>query len=556
MKQINIIVILLAAGALFLSACEPFLEREPSASESVEALFVDEINAIQATNAIYDAFSWDEANFGASHTYPWIYGDVLSDDATKAGGGATDLAGITELEEWRANPANAPSRSEWINKFAAIYRANLVITNLDVEETAFGNKTLQDRLVGEAKFMRALSYFHLTRLFGSLPLVAEPAQTDQWGRIERSSPGDVLAFVYEDLRDAIAKLPLKSAYGPEDVGRATRGAARAILARAYCFEVSLFGENGPNNIAWQMVLDQTQALIESGQYSLEPNYARIFEDEAENGVESIFELQFAFNAASYSDDPPGHAESAGTANTIIQGSRDHYGWGFNSPTEDLYNVYEEGDPRREVSIVVDGDGVYGEQIAISNAYGGPRLNRKYQVTLDYSDGVNSGQNILIERYGDVLLMHAEAAANIGGAQQIADAVEKINMIRQRARNSTYPRGYHIGSNTYDPRDASGVASLQDLAVGISQENLIQIVREERRKELAMEGYRYYDILRWGVLEQAYLDKFATISGVDGQQVANRAKEIAAQNEYAVLPIPQGEASGWGLGQNGGYSSNE
>src|SRR5690606_20098364 len=164
MRHINNIFIIIAG--LFLISCEDFLEKEPSAIETGESLFVDEDNAIAATNAIYDAFSWDEANFSASHTYLWIYGDVLSDDATKGGPNESDLGTIWDIETWDANEANDQSRSEWINKFASIYRANNVIANLDVEEDKFGNKTLQNRLVGEAKFMRALAYFHMAKLFG------------------------------------------------------------------------------------------------------------------------------------------------------------------------------------------------------------------------------------------------------------------------------------------------------------------------------------------------------------------------------------------------------
>lgn len=549
----------------FLLSCEDFLDREPSAIETGESLFLDAENAIAATNAVYDAFAWDEANFGASHTYLWIYGDVMSDDATKGGPNESDLVTIWNLETWSANEANDQSRSEWINKFASIYRANNVITNLDVEEDKFGNKELQDRLVGEAKFMRALAYFHMAKLFGPLPLMTAPTGPSEWGTIERAPLGDVFKLVYEDLNDAITKLPLKSAYAPEDLGRATQGAARAILARAYAFEVSMFGGGSPNNVTWQMVYDQTAAIINSGQYALESNYARVFEEEAENGIESVFELQFAFNSATYGQEPTGAAENAGTINTVIQGSRDHYGWGFNMPTYDLYQTYEAGDPRREATIARNGEGVYGEEFKVSVEYGGVGHNRKYLEPNSYSDGGNSWQNIMIERYADVLLMHAEAAAHLNN---LGEAVEMVNMIRQRARNSTYPKGYNIGSNTFDPvPGAEAVPSLQDLSAGIAQADLIDLIKLERRKELAMEGYRYYDILRWGDLLDAYTRKYVEMDGkdhdlntaenTDGLEVYQNAELHALQGVgdgkiYPVLPIPQGEVSQWNLGQNPNY----
>lgn len=549
--------ILLIIIGLFLWSCEDFLDREPSAIETGESLFVDADNAIDATNAVYDAFSWDEGNFGAGHTYLWIYGDVLSDDATKGSNMESDLATIWELEIWNANEANDQSRSEWINKFAAIYRANNVITNLDVEEDKFGDKALQDRLVGEAKFMRALTYFHLAKLFGPLPLMTAPTGPADWGNIKQASVGEVFKLVYEDLLDAIEKLPLKSAYASEDLGRATQGAARAILARAYAFEVSMFGSSSPNNVTWQMVYDQTLAVINSGQYALESNFARVFEDDAENGVESIFELQYTFNNAFA-------AEKAGTTNTVIQGSRAHGGWGFNMPTYDLYQTYENGDPRREATIVRDGEGLYGMQFTIAVDYGGIGHNRKYAVP-NYDDGANSGQNILIERYADVLLMHAEAAAHLN---KLGEAVEMVNLIRQRAKNSTYPQGYNIGSNTFDPAPgAEAVPSLQDLSAGIGQPELISLIKLERRKELAMEGYRYYDILRWGELEDAYASKYTELDGkshdlnaaesMDGATVYQNATKHALPGVgngkiYPVLPIPQGEVSQWGLTPNPGY----
>lgn len=562
MRNINNIFIV--AAGLFLISCEDFLDKEPSAIETGESLFVDEDNAIAATNAVYDAFSWDEANFSASHTYLWIYGDVLSDDATKGSNTESDLVTIWDLETWDASEANDQSRSEWINKFAAIYRANNVITNLDVEEVKFGNKELQDRLVGEAKFMRALSYFHLTKLFGNIPLMTAPTSPEEWGSITKSPVDAVLALVYEDLTDAITKLPLKSSYAAEDLGRATTGAARAILARAYAFEVGMYGGSSPNGITWQMVYDQTLAIINSGQYALEANYARVFEEEAENGIESIFEVQFAFNSATYGQDPTGAAENAGTINTVIQGSRDHYGWGFNMPTFDLYQTYEAGDPRREASIARHGDGVYGAEFQVSVTYGGIGHNRKYLEPNNYSDGGNSWQNILIERYADVLLMHAEAAAHLNN---LGEAVEMVNMIRQRARTSTYPKGYIIGSNTFEPAGAEGLASLQDVSEGIGQADLLALIKLERRKELAMEGYRYYDILRWGALKEAYEGKYIELDGKDhdlnaAEQTDGAAVYANAQKHalpgvgegkiFPVLPIPQGEVSQWGIGQNPGY----
>lgn len=545
-------------------SCEDFLDKEPSAIETGESLFVDEDNAIAATNAVYDAFSWDEANFSASHTYLWIYGDVLSDDATKGGPNESDLGTIWDLETWDANEANDQSRSEWINKFASIYRANNVVANLDVEEDKFGNKALQNRLVGEAKFMRALTYFHLTKLFGNLPLMTAPTSPEEWGAITKSPVDQILKLVYEDLNDAITKLPLKSSYAAEDLGRATKGAARAILARAYAFEVSMYGGSSPNGVTWQMVYDQTQAVINSGQYGLESNFARVFEEEAENGIESVFELQYVFNSATYGQDPTGAAENAGTINTVIQGSRDHYGWGFNMPTYDLYQTYEEGDPRREATIAKDGDGVYGDEFLVSVAYGGIGHNRKYLEPIDYSDGGNSWQNILIERYADVLLMHAEAAANLNN---LGEAVEMVNMIRQRARTSTYPKGYNIGSNTFEPAGAEGLASLQDVSEGVGQAALIELIKLERRKELALEGYRYYDILRWGELKEAYARKYVELDGedhnlnpaeqTDGDAVYTNAQRHALPGVgdgkiFPVLPIPQGEVSQWGIEQNPGY----
>ena len=532
-KHIIPIVLLSVVG----QGCQDFLEKEPLGVETDKTFYNDPVNAVLSVNAIYDAISWDAGGIlNGGNNFEWMYGDILSDDAAK-GSTPGDYLELRQMERWETL-SNAPiPQATWNNMFAAIYRANQVIQYLP---TSSISEDLKNRLLGEAYFLRGYSYHNLVIKFGGVPLFEEPVQNSAWGQVSRASIAETHAFIEADFKRAIDMLPERNGYATDDLGRATKGAARAFLARDYMFEI---GTDNTNGKTWQEVYDLTNAIIASNQYRLDPNYARLFEPEGENGPESIFEIQFFDNNVGW-----GPAK-AGTTNSVIQGNRSTWGWGFNNPTQNLVNEFEANDPRLPVTVYKDGDIVVGEKQAIN---GGENetgyLNRKAFVdpATRPSETQNSPKNIILFRYADVLLMQAEAAAHLGNA---AEAVNLVNQVRQRARTSTKPKGSTaVGATDYQPyENTAGV--LPDLSPSLAGQELLNAIYHERRVELGMESRRFYDLVRTGRYFDALLKKDP--SGVSRTN-AERHSIQGSENLIPVITIPLNESQSWGLAQNPGY----
>lgn len=532
-KQIARILTVGALASLTLG-CQDYLEKEPLGNVTQENLFQDPVNAVQAINGVYDVTSWDEGpKWGngpyIGHVYEWMFGDVMSDDAEK-GSTPSDFDALQELKEWRATPGNAPIAPLWSHNFTGIARANVVINNVDAGSI---NDELKQRLKGEALFLRAYFYFYLVRTFGGVPLFSERVLPSEAANVQRASIAETYAFIEQDLRAAIELLPEKSGYAAADLGRATKGAAQAYLARAIMYQL---GTVNGNNHTWQEVYDLTNAITTGGQYSLLPNFAAVHQIEGSNGPESIFEIQFFSSSEGYGP------IKTGTTNNVFQNNRKTFGYGFNNPTQNLVNEFEANDPRLPVTVIKNGDVVLGIVNTIDpseNATG--YLNRKVAI-LQPRENKSGDQNIRKFRYADVLLMKAEAAANTNRA---AEAVTLVNQVRQRARASTKPKGTTVGSLTYEPANVPA-GTLPDLAAGLSGQALLTAIWHERRVELAEEALRYWDLIRTGRY-------------VPGLPPAVQARCLARSitqgvvNPTPLLPIPLVEATTWNIQQNPGYN---
>ncbi|WP_051359656.1 RagB/SusD family nutrient uptake outer membrane protein [Adhaeribacter aquaticus] len=530
-KNILPIALLAFAG----QACEDVLEKEALGLQTSQTFYNDPENAVLAVNAVYDAISWDEGGVtGSGHSYEWMFGDILSDDAAK-GSTPGDYMEIKQMERWETL-TNAPiPSSTWNNMFVAISRANQILTNLPGSAIS---EEVKNRILGEAYFLRAYSYFNLVTKFGGVPLMEKPVEQADWGKLKRATVAQTYAFIEADLKKAVELLPEKGNYGAGDRGRATKGAARAYLGRAAMYQI---GTDNTNGKTWQDVYNATNAIITSGQYTLESNYARIFEMEGENNSESVFEIQFSSANEGWG---PG---KTGTANNVIQNNRTTWGWGFNNPTQDLVNEFEAGDPRLAVTVYKDGDIVVGEKQEIKaseNETG--YLNRKAFVerAARPSQSTNSPKNIIKFRYADVLLMQAEAAYHLG---KESEARILVNQVRERARKSTQPKG----STAIGASDYVAYATTEGVLpeVTVSGQELLNAIWHERRVELGMESIRFYDLVRTGRYLEALKKKDP--SGVSSTNAQKRSI-TGTINPMPVMPIPLNEASSWGLDQNRGY----
>jgi hypothetical protein len=386
-----------------LAACNDFLDTNPRGTLTTEDFFQTADHAVQATNATYNMLrEWQV------HVFSWIgLTDIASDDATK-GSTPGDAGFLGDLDALTFDPGNLAFRDPWIGYYRGIYRANVAIENIPNVDM---DPELQARLVAENKFLRAYYYFFLARSFGGVPLITQPLRPGEFFQ-PRATADQVYALIVQDLLDAIPALP--ATYDPADLGRATVGAARGLLAQVY-----LHRGDYPNALA------QAEAVITSG-YQLHPDYAALFTPAGENSSESVFEVQ----AVALSEG------GAGSQYAQVQGVRGtpNIGWGFNTPSPELEAAYEPGDPRLQATIlfpwemIPDGTGrvVYLNPSMMNNRY-----NQKVFISPETPQGSgNGGVNIRRVRLGDVLLIAAEAAYQTGAA---GPAQQYLNQVRARAR---------------------------------------------------------------------------------------------------------------------------
>jgi len=444
---------------ILLIGCTDFLKTDPQ-GQLIEASFpVSSSDALLATNAVYAAVRDWYYNSGG---YPIL--DIMSDDAYKGSNKNDQLATVGAYDNFTFNTTGDGLDRWWATLYQGIKWANVVTEKVSVIPM---DTTLRNRYVGEARFLRGLFYFDLVRAWGGVPLVTT---TDPPLHLGRASTDEIYSLIFSDLHYAESHLTKKSELSSPDQGRATSGAAEALLAKVYLFQKDF-------------VNAEIYALkvIQSNEYSLEPNFIDANGVNGNNGVESIFEV----GALGVEDFNGGGAQYANTQG--VRGTPNR-GWGFNRPSIDLRKSFEPGDPRLKGTIIDLGDTLDGVFIK-----GDPDPANDPVVTLNQNgDTINiqcynrkvwtpgndtptqwSHHRRLI-RYADVLLMAAEAMNENG---KPADALTYLNQVRKRAR----------GGN---------ISVLPDVTI-IDKTLLRDKILLERRHELAMEGERFWDLIRTG-----------------------------------------------------------
>lgn len=509
MKRIQQYSLAILAGMLILASCsEDFLDKQPLVNNVIENFYKTGNDAILAVNAAYVPLEWE---FNETYFNEWMFGDVVSDDALKGGQDINDITDLFQLENFTATASNQILLEFYRAQYQGIYRSNLAIhyiPDIPVDDSVMDQST-KNRLLGEARFLRALYYFRLVRIFGGVPKITAILDPDHYKQA-RAPRDSIYDLIYNDLKFASANLWLKSRYAPGDLGRATKGAAQALLMKAYLY-----------NQKWSEARALGDSIIYSGEYALEQDYSNNFTLAGENGVESVFEIQYMEEATS--DYGEGNGFTRGTFNIIMQRTRNNnLGWGFDRPTTDLINEYEPGDPRKAATIYDPDADVY-----LGNGY----HSRKYALdgyTLQHP--TRGPLNYKVIRYADVLLMYAEAACE---TNDLADAKVALEQVRNRART---------GNTSILPPFPYG--SYSD-----NQTDLRKAIRHERRVELAMEGQRFFDLVRWGVAA----DVMNTYREHESDAVKNYMMPFKA-GKHELFPIPEVEInlSNNLLEQNPGY----
>lgn len=493
---------------LALTSCDSWLLEPTPGVTKLEDFFTVGKTAIQTTNAAYVPLMWE---FSSTYYPEWFIGDVVSDDALKGGQSFSDMADVYDLENFKTNANNGLLLDFYRAQYQGIARCNLPLTQIPSMETDDDmTPAVQSRLIGELKFLRAMYYFRLVRVFGGVPLVTAPVESKESWKQARATSEAIYAQIISDLTDANACLWIKSKYSLTDLGRATKGAAQAMLLKA-----NLYMHNYAAAEIWG------DSIIASDEYSLTTNYNDNFTLAGENGPESVFEIQYMEDPTS--DYGEGNGYTRGTFTPILTRSRSSKlggGWGFNKPTQNLYDEYEAGDPRRDSTILNPTDAQIEtpeQEIYLGSRY----LNRKYAMMnpdgtfYKLTHATRGPINTKVIRFADVLLMYAEACCENDHLTKAKDALEKV---RARARgNAAILPAFPYGSYT-DTKD-----------------DLRTAIRHERRVELAMEGHRWFDLCRWGVAKQV-MDAYK--AGETAEAQSHMATFILGKHE--LFPIPSKE----------------
>jgi len=503
MKTKNQFYILFALLGMLFTSCDDYLSFTKPALTKLDDAFNSSTAAAQSATACYAPLTWEYQNAGGTFFNEWFIGDICADDALKGSNTLSDMGTVFDMENFKTKSDNNTLLWYYRAQYIGIFRCNVVYEFVPKMNQALFTKEkagFQNRVLAEASFLRAMYYFRLVRIYGGVPVVNHVIKAQIDWKQPRATESGVYNQIYSDLKFAIQYLPERNGYAATDLGRATKGAARALLIKAYM-----------NNHDYNNAKLQGDSLVNSSQYTLTPNYNDIFTISSENNPESVFEIQYVTEGTS--DVWNGMGFTRGNITPMMVRPRWASGnmiegWGFNRPTQELYDEFEPGDPRRDAAIYAP----TLEQVAASDdntnnifVYLGNRYtSRKYSMmnpdtTWIASTGQSSRGEINKKeiRYADVLLMYAEACLK-QTTPDINKAKSALEQVRNRARLTAGRTDILPSFPNYTiPLQGvgqSGTKQLQDNA-----DDLYLAIQHERRVELAMEGHRWFDLKRWGLL---------------------------------------------------------
>lgn len=490
MKYLFIILIALSSG---LIGCKKNLELNPKGSLTTGSFYKNAGDAKAAVTACYSILRSVYSN-----EVILTPNEIMSDDAIPFLTGSADRLAIWN---YKFVPSNTYIGQIWSTAYQGIQLSNIVISripeiNMDAD--------LQRQYVGEAKFLRALHYFNLVRFFGAVPIVNNETTSLKDINVHRDSVVNVYKSIETDLKDAETSLPL--VYPASEMGRATKGAAKALLAKVYLTEAG----NNSNSPYWAEAASKAKEVIDLNLYSLWTNYSDVYALKNRGGKESIFEVLFIADLI-------GNAFTVGYAPRGDPNVPGGSGFGIFQVSKSLFNSYTDNDKRKSVSFLTyflkpgTGDTVH---LLVDNP--DPALAVSFWKLADITQtisGYQGGRSWPYMRYSEILLIYAEALNEANGPT--IDAYQAINEVRNRAG--------------LDP------------ITGLSKDQFRDAVLNERRLELCFEGDRWFDLVRTGNL----------INAVKAENTFSRNANIQPFN--TLLPIPQREMDAdINLVQNPGY----
>ena len=473
-----------------MTACEDYVDFEAS-----------ETFTIIADDYFKTADDYQSALVGTYDPLQWMYlntliGDIATNNTLCGGESATDVVGLQKIDDYTHDPDNDQLTAIWKYCYEGINRANYMKEN--EYKLDFGDK---DNVYGQVHFLRAYYYFELVKFFGGVPLfVDKRLLAADSSTLSRASKEEVYAQIESDLLTAIGKLPNSQSV----VGKIRKSTAQALLGKVYLF---------------QDKFDEAANMLENviNVYSLEDDFSTIFLKGGENNAESVFEIQYTneYKWYDWSYMPQGTEGNFGVIHNGPRGLQGEdlefdSGWSFNVPTQELVDLYEVGDSRKEATILdieawaTAKDATYGEGYEHTGYFNKKYIPRAGETSAQPE--LNYLTNYRVIRYSDVLLMAAEAHNRKNGAD---DNTARMYL------NEVIERAYGDSSHNVD--------------ASVSGSDLTDLIWLERRKELALEGHHFFDLVRTG---QAAVE-------IDG----------FTSGKHEVFPIPQQEIDISGLEQN-------
>lgn len=507
----NLAIVTIMLLTIITGCKKSFLEVPPQGELTEELALIDPDAADKLVGGVYNIL-YSQGTVGVRWV---ILTDMASDDADKGSTPSDPGFDGNEIDEFTFTANNSNFNEVWKAHYKGITRANKALQIL--EQSTFADATKR-KLIGEVRFLRGMLYFNLVRLFGGVPKlirVPDPSEANSNEFQTRASKDEIYAVVNTDLQYAADNLPMKGEAGTQ-VGRATKGAAQALLAKAYLYQKN-----------WAKAYELSLAVMNSGKYDLVPGsaYASMFRETGENNIESIFEVQTGPSKSTtgacdainpnFSNFQGPRAKGAWSNNVDGKQYDGDLGFGLNTPSVNLAGGYEAGDIRRDATIIFidpvnpltlwDGFIIPNQSLVENPRYSYKAYHSPFKETTScngYLDKDNKPKNIRIIRFAEVLLINAEAATHTS-----QDAATPLNRVRARAGLSA----------------ATGTEAN---------------VWRERRYELAMEQDRFLDLVRQGR------------AGV----VLRALGKAFVDGKHELYPIPQAQRdlSGNRLSQNPGY----
>lgn len=584
---------ILGVVALMIAGCneDSFLDLKPQGSLS-EAIMTSTEGADLLVNAAYAALGGPEGQSWSVWCHPtsnWTYGEVRSDNAYKGGGGVGDLNEVHRMETFDMDATNGFLDSKWYHLYCSVQRCNsaLRVLNSATDEQVSGRASR----IAEMKVLRAHYYFELSRLFNKIPYFDENVELTRYPDIPNNefTRDEILGKLAKEMLDAAEQLPESQS----EVGRihkyiALAYAAKIKLYRAYQQDEASHAVTSINKDLLKEVVSLCDRVTASNRYGLLNDFQGLDLVANENGKESVFAIQYSMNDGT---------ENAGRINwsNLLNspgGGSPYGGDGFFLPSQDLINAYQTdaaGLPdfnyqsKADYSWAVLNNGVYTLENTTSNV--DPRLDfvvgrpnitwktyseepcggwvrdketygyncaKRFWVSPESNDMFNgwpwgaSQLNWQIIRYADILLWKAEALIELNEGDGLEVARGLINQIRNRARNSVYVKDFNDRS-----KNAANYLVNPYPADGWSQEYARQALRREVRLEKALEGERFFDLVRWGIAETV-MNKYIAMEADKRIYYAN-AHFSGGKDEYYPVPNNQYGFSGGKYVQNPGYA---